>query len=142
MSIFLDATQWPLVLCKFDGEQTIEEVDAYIRRFDAVHARRRPYVGITFMKRYVRGRAITDRMGRWLKESERATRDYCLGAGLISQSATFRFALSAVLLIRPMVCPYNVSSRFADAESYVRAIAAQRGLGLPPVIVNPWPEAA
>jgi hypothetical protein len=64
--------------------------------FDEVHARRQPYVGITFMKRYVRGRAITDRMGRWLKETEDATRKYCLAAGLISQSATFRFALSAV----------------------------------------------
>jgi len=139
MSITLDVVT-PIVFTKFDGEQTPEEIEAYIRRFDEVHARRQPYVGITWMKQYKRGPGVTERMGRWLKESEAATRAYCLGAGLISTSATFRFALSAVFLVKPMVCPYVVCSTFDDALAFVRAQATRGGLTVPPTVRTPWPE--
>jgi hypothetical protein len=139
MSITLEVAH-PIVFTKFDGEQTLDDVEAYIRRFDEVHARRQPYVGITWMRRWKRGPAITERMGRWLKESEAATRALCLGAGLIATSATFRFALSAVFLVKPMVCPYVVCGTFDDALAFVRAQAQRGGLRLPSTVRSPWPE--
>jgi hypothetical protein len=141
MSISLEVA-YPIVYTKFDGEQTADDVEAYIRRFDEIHARRAPYVGITWMRRYKRHPTITDRMGRWLKESEAATRALCLGASLISQSATFRFALSTVFLVKPMVCPYVVCSTFDDAVAFVRAQAERGGLRLPSAVRSPWPELA
>src|SRR5262245_30557869 len=98
MSIALDLSQLPWVLARFDGEQTIEELEVYIRQMDEVHARKRPYAAVTWMKRYARTRAHTERMGRWMIECEEATRALCVGAGLISQSPIFRFTLSTVFL--------------------------------------------
>ena len=64
MSIEIDISKPGIVFTKFDGEQTPEEVERYIRRFDEVHGRGLPYVGINWMKRYARSREMVDRMGR------------------------------------------------------------------------------
>lgn len=131
-----------VVFTKFDGDQTPAEVEAYIRGYSEIHARRKPYVGINWMKRYARNSATTERMGRWLKETEQVTRDLCIGAALITTSPAFRFVLSAVFLIKPMVCPYQVCANFAEAEQFVRAEAQKRRLTLPSRIACPWPELA
>jgi len=129
-----------VVFSKFDGEQTAAEVESYIRRFDAIHACGRPYVGITWIKGYSRDKFMTERMGRWLKETESLTRHLCAGAAIINSSAAFRFVLSAVFLIKPMVCPYMVCGSFADAEAFVRAQAPNRHIVLPPTLRCPWPD--
>lgn len=64
MAITLDLSHLPLVLSKFDGEQTLAEVEDYIERMSAVHARREPYFGLAFMRRYARSAAHTERIGR------------------------------------------------------------------------------
>jgi hypothetical protein len=127
-----------VVFSKFDGEQTAAEVEAYIRRFSAIHARGKPYVGINWMKRYARNRDTTERMGRWMKETESVTRELCVAAAIVASPA-FRFVLSAVFLIKPMVCPYLVCGSFAEASRFVRGEASKRRLVLPK-IVNPWSD--
>ena len=127
-----------MVFSKFDGEQTAEEVETYIRRFSAIHARKKPYVGINWMKRYARNRDTTERMGRWMKETESITRELCVGAAIIASPA-FRFVLSAVFLVKPMVCPYLVCADFEEASRFVRQEAQKRRLGLSK-IVSPWPD--
>src|SRR5205814_7619562 len=112
-----------VVFTKFDGEQTAADWEAYIRRYDAIHACGRPYVGINWMKSYSRDRDITRRVGRWLKETETLTEMLCAGAALINTSATFRFVLSAVFLIKPLVVPYQVCGTFSEAEAFVRKMA-------------------
>jgi len=129
-----------IVFSKFDGEQTAEELERYIGRFAEVHARGKPYVGVNWMKRYARNKATTDRMGRWMKETEEVTRHLCIAAAIITTSPTFRFVLSTVFLVKPMVCPYVVCGSFQEAERFVRAEAHKRRLTLPPRILNPWPD--
>src|SRR4051812_36591790 len=123
-----DLTQWPVVFTKFDGEQSAEELETYITQMTRLHARKERYVGIAWMKRYSRGQAQVDRMGRWLKETEVTTRAYCVATGLIADSAGFRFVLSAVFLIRPMPIPYQVCGKFDDAVKFCRGEADKRGL--------------
>jgi hypothetical protein len=139
VSISLDLSQLPFVICKFDGEQTMEEHEAYIHRMDGVHALKKPYVGITWMKKHARSQAHRDRIGRWMKDCEEATRLYCIGAGIISHSAVFRFVLSSIFLFRPMPCPYHVCGRFDEAEKFVRDEAAKRRFLLP-AVKKPWPD--
>jgi hypothetical protein len=128
-----------VVFSKFDGEQTAEDVENYIRHYSAIHARKKPYVGINWMKRYARNRDTTERMGRWIKETESLTRELCVGAAIIA-SPGFRFVLSAVFLVKPMVCPYVVCGSFDEASRFVRREAQKRRLVLPK-IVSPWPDA-
>jgi hypothetical protein len=139
MSIDLNLDQWPFVLTKFNGEQSSAELDAYIRRMDQVHARKEPYVGISYLKRYSRERQQVERIARWIKESEPLTRAYCLGVGMINASIGFRFVLSGLFLIKPMPCPYQVCSTFDEAVRFVRQQADQHGLTLP-AARRPWDD--
>jgi hypothetical protein len=129
-----------VVFTKFEGEQSAADWEAYIRRYDSIHARGLPYVGINWMKSYSRDRAITQRVGRWLKETETLTEVLCAGSALINTSAAFRFVLSAVFLIKPLVCPYQVCGTFAEAEAFARKVAPQKRIVLPPRLKCPWPD--
>jgi hypothetical protein len=129
-----------VIFTKFEGVQTAGDWEAYIRRYDAIHACGRPYVGINWMKSYSRERAITERVGRWLKETETLTELLCAGAALINTSAAFRFVLSAVFLIKPLVVPYQVCASFADAEAFARKVAPTKKIVLPPRLRCPWPD--
>lgn len=141
MAITLDLSHVPLALSRFDGEQSLDEVERYIDRMSEIHARRQPYVSIVWMRRYARGAAHTERMGRWIKDTEESARRYCLGVAMISESTGFRFALAAIFLIRPMPCPYLVCGTWAEAIAYARAQAGKGGVVLPE-LASPWPELA
>jgi hypothetical protein len=123
MSISLDV-QWPWVFSRFDGEQSIDELEAYIQRMTReVHGRRLPYFGISYMKRYNRDSAQVDRIRRWMKESEEATREHCVATGIISASSGFRFLLGAIFLVQRMPVPYKVCATFDEAVAFVRTKA-------------------
>lgn len=141
MAITLDLSHFPVVLTKFDGEQTLAEVEDYIARMNTVHERRQTYVGITWMRRYARTAEQTARIGRWIKDTEDVTREHCAGATMITQSTGFRFALAAIFLVRPMPCPYLVCGTWREALAYVRTQAQPRGVDVPE-FACPWPELA
>jgi hypothetical protein len=140
MSIELDVTQPPLVFTKFDGEQTLDHLERYIADMEAVFARRQPYFSVTWLKRYARSPEQVKRTAKWFKDRELVMRELCLASAIISASAAFRFALSAVFLIKPMNGPYTVCGSFADAMSFGRGELRKRGLRLAETIRNPWPE--
>jgi len=139
MAIELVTEQFPFVFTRFEGEQTASELDAYIKKMDAVHARRERYVGVTFIKSYTRDRKLVERVARWMKETEQVTRDYCMGVAMINDSIGFRFLLSAIFLIKAMPCPYQVCGTFDDAMAFLRAAASSAGLALP-VARRPWAD--
>jgi hypothetical protein len=139
MSIEIDVSQPGIVFSKFDGDQTAEDVERYIEYFARVHAQKRPYVGINWMKKYTRTPNTAQRMGRWLKDTEAVTRELCAGAAIIAPT-TFRFMLSAVFLVKPMVCPYAVCANFGEAERFVREQARSRNLKLAEPLRAPWPD--
>jgi hypothetical protein len=139
MPIQLDLDQWPFVFTKFDGSQSLVDLDEYVRRMSEVHGRKERYVGITYIKRYSRERAHTERMARWLKESGHETREFCLAAGMVNASTGFRFILSGLFLIKPMPCPYQVCATFDEALAFVRQQADKQGLALP-AVRPPWDD--
>jgi hypothetical protein len=138
VSIEIDISQPGVVFSRFDGEQTAEDLERYIAAWSAVHTRGQPWVGINYMRRYARNKAITERMGRWLKDTEAVTRRLCLGAAIICTSPAFRFILGAVFLVKPMPCPYVVSASTGEAIGFVRERAAAGGLTLPSTLALPW----
>jgi hypothetical protein len=143
-AITVDESHWPLLMMKFDGDQTDAELEQHIRHIDAIYARKELFATITWMKKYARDKQKVERMGRWLKECEEVTRRYNVGSGLLSHSFGFRFVLSAVMLIRPIRIPYKVCSSFDEALTFVRAQAHQRGLLLPATVrpFSDWSEEA
>ncbi|MGZ3405335.1 MAG: hypothetical protein ACXVAN_02755 [Polyangia bacterium] len=128
---------WPLLLVKFDGEQTMRDVDYFISEMNAAHARKEPYASISLMRKYSHERNQVQRVAQWMKETSERTREYCVGTGIISQSLGFRFLLTSIFLIKPMPCPYQVCSSFDEALAWIRKMAEARGLALPD-IPNVW----
>ncbi len=128
---------WPVLLVKFDGEQTMDDVDYFIREMNAVHARKAPYASISLMRKYSSERTQVQKVAQWMKQTADFPRQYCVGTGIVSQSLGFRFLLSSIFLVRPMPCPYQVCSSFDEALAWVRVKGKARGLDVPSV-PNVW----
>jgi hypothetical protein len=142
MPIVLDYSQQPVVFTKFDGEQTLEELERYIADMDAVFARRQPYYSVTWLKRYARDPQQIKRTAAWFKDRAQPIRELCIATSIISTSAALRFALSTLFLIRPINGPYTVCATFDEAMAFGQTHFQKRGLRLAPTIRNPWPELA
>lgn len=128
---------WPMLLVKFDGEQSMRDVDYFIREMSAAHARKEPYVSISLMRKYSSERAQVQKVAQWMKATADETRKWCVANGIVSQSLGFRFLLSSIFLVKPMPCPYQVCASFDEAMAWVRTVATARGLEVP-VVPNVW----
>ena len=128
---------WPLLLVKFDGEQTMHDVDFFIREMEAAHARKVPYASISLMRKYSSERAQVQKVAQWMKATAERTRELCVGNAIVSQSLGFRFLLSSIFLVKPMPCPYQVCSSFDEALTWMRGVASARGVEVP-AVPNLW----
>jgi hypothetical protein len=133
----VNTEHWPLLLVKFDGEQNMHDVDYFIREMNAAHARKTPYASISLMRKYSTERSQVQRVAQWMKSTAELTKQYCVGNAIVSQSLGFRFLLSSIFLVKPMPCPYQVCSSFDEALTWMRGVAAARGVEVPPV-PNVW----
>jgi hypothetical protein len=122
---------WPLLLVKFDGEQTMRDVDYFISEMSAAQARRVPYASISLMKKYSSERNQVQKVAQWMKKTADETKRWCVGNGIVSQSLGFRFLLSSIFLVKPMPCPYQVCSSWDEAVSWIRGVAGKAGLAIP-----------
>ena len=142
MPIEIDYSQQPIVFTKFDGEQTLDELERFIADMDVVFARRQPYYSVTWLKKYARDPQQIKRTAAWFKDREKPIRELCIASAIISTSAALRFALSTLFLIRPIREPYSVCATFDEAMSFGQQAFSKRGLRLSPSIRNPWPDFA
>jgi hypothetical protein len=130
-SIELDASRFPLVVATFDAHQTYEEMERYLAAFDRVHARRQEFALMAVIKRYVSDRKQVDLMGTWMKRNEDISRRYCVCTAMVTASLGFRFLLSTVLLVKPLVMPYRVCRTVDEGLDFVRAECTKRNVVLP-----------
>lgn len=133
----ITSEHWPVVLVKFDAEQTMEDCERFIRAMDEIHRRNRPYASISYMRRYNTDREQVQRVARWMRDTAEETRRLCVGTGIVTRSLGFRFLLSSIFLVRPMPCPYQVCGSFDEAWRFVHDEGGKRGLIVPPV-PNIW----
>jgi hypothetical protein len=128
---------FPVVLVKFDADQTMADCERFIEGMEAIHQRHKPYVSVSYMRRYNTDREQVTRVAEWMRDNAEATRRYCMATGIVTHSLGFRFLLSSIFLIRPMPCPYQVCANFTEAWSFVHDQGYRRGLLVPPV-PNVW----
>ena len=133
----ISTVHWPLLLVKFDGEQTMRDVDYFLGEMSAAHARKEPYASISLMRKYSSERTHVQKVAQWMKATADETKKWCVGNSIVSKSLGFRFLLSSIFLVKPMPCPYNVCSSWDEAMSWIRQIAAPRGVTVP-AVANPW----
>src|SRR5215475_4653838 len=135
--IEISTVHWPLLLVKFDGQQTMQDVDYFIREMAAAQARKTPYASISLMRKYSSDRSQVQKVAQWMKSTADETKRWCIGNGIVSESLGFRFLLSSIFLVKPMPCPYQVCSKWDEAMSWIQGIAGKTGLAVP-AVPNPW----
>jgi len=132
---------FPVIFTKFDGDQTIQDIDDYWAQIERVHRRKELFVSINWMKRHSRELALVKHMGECVKRNDAGTRANCACTAMITDSLGFRFLLSSMFLVHPLPVPYIVSPSTLDAIKFCRTEAAKRGLVLPERLGSPWPDA-
>jgi len=127
-SIVLNTEQWPVCFFKLEGEQSYEDYESYIQAFNRFYERKEPFCIISYIKSYRSKPELISRTGRWFKETEPLIKKYWVSNAMLSESAGFRFLLSAVFLIKPLVIPSRVCATSAEAMSFTRGELRQRGV--------------
>src|SRR5215471_11476687 len=105
--IEVDERLWPLVIFRFRFRPSMEELEAYLARQDAMLARREPMVSLVLAEEAkLWETAVLRRQADWIKHNQDQLRQYSLGAALVLQSPIVRGMLKAILWIQPMPQPY------------------------------------
>jgi hypothetical protein len=132
----VDVAHWPVVVATYDGQQTDEDVEHYIRRMDEVHARGEPFVALTIVHEYAANFAHVKRLGAWTKETQKNFAHLCKGAATVLPSAPARFLISSFFLIFVPPFPMVAFDEVPPAVAWVRQRLAEAGLPVPPTLAT------
>ena len=124
--IDVDERLWPLVIYRFRGQVSLQEMDDYLARQDVMLARHQPTLSLVLAEEAkLWEAAVLRRQAEWIKRNQETLRRYSLGAALVIQSPIVRGMLKAILWIQPMPQPYAVFSNVAAALGWLRERVAQ-----------------
>jgi hypothetical protein len=127
-SLEFNTDQWPIVFIKLDGNQTADDFDGYIDAFNALYERKQSFSIVSYLKKYSADTGIVARIGKWFKETEPLIKQYWVSNAMVSQSAGFRFLLSALYLVKPLPISSRVCATPAEAIAFTKAQWTLRGL--------------
>jgi hypothetical protein len=119
-SIEVITNQWPVCFIKLDGEQTAADMETYISAFNHFYDKKQPFAVISWLKKYSAKGELVARVGKWFKETDPLIRKYWVSNAMVSQSAGFRFLLSAVFLVKPLPIAYKVCAAGEEAIAFTR----------------------
>jgi hypothetical protein len=133
----VDDSRWPLVVCTSLGEQTDEELEAYLADCDALLRRRKPYGTIIDARRSIPvGPKRRKRVVEWLSRNDALLRAYLVASGMVMSTPLQRGGLRAILWMRPLPFPYCVETSMEAARRFVCTRLAERGCPPPPPLFN------
>ena len=120
-AITIDSDQWPICFIKIDGAMTPGDFERYISVFNALYERNTRFSVITWVKTFSPNADIGKRVGVWFKETEPQIKKYWVSNAMVSDSAAFRFILSAVYLVKPFPAKSKVCAHSDEAIAFTRA---------------------
>lgn len=133
MPVQVDSSRLPLVLIRFEGTLSDEELAGYLAQLTReVISQRQPY-GMIFDAQRVAGVTAKQRrmQAEWMAEHEDALRRHSVGNAFVITSPLIRGALTAILWVRPMPGEHVVVSTVQEAERWVTDRLKARGLSVP-----------
>jgi hypothetical protein len=128
----VDDAHWPVVVATYEGQQTDDDVEHYIRRMDEVHARGEPFVALTIVRAYAANFAHVKRLGAWTKANDNNLNQLCRGAATVLPSSTARFLISSYFLVFVPPFPMVAFDDVSPAVAWVRRRLVEVGLPVPP----------
>ncbi len=115
----VDEKLWPLLVMRFEGSPTQDELDELARRLEACIARQEAYVSITDARL---GGGLTpaqrQQQADWLKKHDGTLRKYCLGNAVILTSSIARLTINVIHILYPMPIPHAVLPTMESAAEW------------------------
>jgi len=99
----------------------VGDFERYISVFNALCERNTRFSVITWVKSFSPNADIGRRVGVWFKETEPQIKKLWVSNAMVSESAAFRFILSAVYLVKPFPAASKVCATSDEAIAFTRA---------------------
>jgi hypothetical protein len=135
----VDDTHWPVVTMAFDGKQSDEDIEHFIRRMDAVHARCEPFLVLTLLRARaadLANIAHVKRVGAWAKAGGARSNLYCKGSAIVAPSSAARFLISSFFLVFVPAYPMVAFEDTPVAVAWLRRRLAETGLPVPTTLAS------
>jgi hypothetical protein len=132
--ISIEDRYWPLVLFRFSGKVTLEELNVYLKRQDEFMLRNQKTGSLVLTDNLkMWDTPVLRRQAEWIKQNLDALSRFSVGAALVINSPIVRGMLRAILWIQPMPQPHLVCSSPDEGLRWLRArfMAADVALTLP-----------
>lgn len=132
-AILVDTGRWPLIYVRFRGSVDGPVMDQYLS--DLTRAiTQRPGKRAMVMDATECGMvsaAARKKQADWMLEYDENTRLFTMGIAFVLPSPLLRGALTAVLWLQPLPCPYAVVKDVATGEDRCASWLAPHGLAFP-----------
>jgi hypothetical protein len=131
--IHIDDQYWPVIVFRFSGQVTMDEMERYLTWQDAMVARCLPNASLVLTESLRMWETpVLRRQAEWLKRHEPLIRKYSVGVALVITSPVIRGMLKALLWIQPMPQPHIVCNTTEEALHWLRARFRSEKIDLPP----------
>jgi hypothetical protein len=128
--IQLDDSHWPLLVIRYEGTATDEEVARTLSASTRYLERDEPCVIIHDMSRAGECASLTQRhlQAEWLKRHDARLRQWVLGIAYVTNSAALRLMVSLLFHVKPLAMPHKTFPRLPDAVTWVAHQFQQPGI--------------
>lgn len=124
--IQLDDSLWPLLLIRYTGEATNQELQELLDVRTRYLERPEPCVVLHDMSRAKVGTTEQRRIqADWLKRHDAQLRKSVLGVAFVTSSVAMRLILSIILHLKPLSMPQSAFSHLPEALAFL-AVQLQR----------------
>ncbi len=119
--IRLDDSHWPLLVIRYEGTATDEEVARALTASGRCLERDEPCVIIHDMSRASECASLKQRhmQAEWLQRHDARLRQWVHGIAFVTNSAALRLMVSLVLHLKPLAMPHKTVPHLPDAVSWI-----------------------
>jgi hypothetical protein len=118
--IQVDDSLWPLLVVRFIGVPTTQQVEHYLARMTSFLERGEHYVVLYDSSRMTGMGPAEQRhqQAAWLKEHDARLREVRLGSAYVILSPLVRLAVGVVFYLKPPTSPYLITSVVGEAVEW------------------------
>jgi len=119
-SITFDDSHWPLLLLRFEGTPTSEQLEAYLaRRLEYLRRQQRHGIVYDTLQTRLITSEIRQRHTAWSREHRAARLRFTVGNALVMTSPFMRLTMNLVLSLGGEKVPYSVAATVPEAALWI-----------------------
>ncbi len=130
-AIIVDLDHWPIFHMSVDGDQTDADINRVIHAQNQADDRGENFLVFVEVGKFLPVMSHVKKLADRANTNEVSAK-LCRGCALVVKSHGARFLISSYILIAPIKYPIEVFSERADALRWLRQVASEADLQLPP----------